>query len=422
MPRAARWLLGGAAALAGVLAVLVLETSPTVPPAPTPGPQEVARGRKAFTRFRIAVVEGDGTLPVRFSAEDVASISALVGRGLGVKRTAASIGPQGAVAAMSIDLPAGLWLNLSARALPAADGFPPLELRAGDLVIAGAGARLAAQLGRQLLVWRGLPLQPLDRVVQGLDVDAQRLRLQPGPGMGQTGLVSGLIGLGGEQVNQGRAQAIYCTLAQQQRAAPSTDLAKQVQRMIAATRAGSAGEAVREHRDGLVALALLVAGKGALSLTDRAQSPFAACPVPATRVLLAGRPDLAKHWSVSAALAAVGGLNTGRLLGEWKELADSMAGGSGFSFADLAADRAGLKVGLAATDPAQALALRADLAARGNAGLLPPTVLGLAEGLSEERFVATYRDTDSARFAAAVAEIDGLLARADTPGAALSPR
>lgn len=417
----ARWLLGGSLAVAGVLAVLVLETSPAVPPAPTPGAEEVARGRKAFTRFRIAVIEGDGSLPVRFSAQDVASISALAGRGLGVKRTAARIGPEGAEGAISIDLPAGLWLNLSARALPAADGFPPLELRAGDLVISGAAARLVAQLGRQLLVWRGLPLQPLDRMVQGLDVDAMRLRLQPGPGMGQTGLVSGLIGLGGEQVDQGRVQAIYCALAQQQRAQPSPDLAVHVQRMIAATRAGSAAEAVTEHRDGLVALALLVAGKGALSLTDRAQSPFAACPLPPqspqSRVLLAGRPDLAKHWSISAALAAVGGLRTGRLLGEWKELADSMAGGSGFSFADLAADRAGLKVGMAATDRAAALALRRDLMGRSNAGLLPPSVLGLAEGLSQERFVATYRDTDSARFAAAVTEIDRLLARSDTPGA-----
>lgn len=419
--RVARWLLGGSLALAGGLALLVLETSPAVPTAPTPGAQQVMQGRKAFTRFRIAVVEGDGSLPVRFSAQDVASISALVGRGLGVKRTTASIGPDGAVGALSIDLPAGLWLNLSARALPAADGFPPLELRAGDLVLRGAAARLAAQLGRQLLVWRGLPLQPLDRMVQGLDVDAMRLRVQPGPGMGQTGLVSGLIGLGGEKVDQGRVQAIYCTLADQQRAQPSTDLAVQVQRMMAATRAGTAAQAVTEHRDGLVALALLVAGKGALSLTDSAQSPFAACPLPPqspqTRVLLAGRPDLAKHWTISAALAAVGGLNTGRLLGEWKELADSMAGGSGFSFADLAADRAGLKVGMAATNRDLALALRDDLQARSNAGLLPPSVLGLAEGLSEERFVATYRDTDSARFAAAVAEIDRLLARGNTPGA-----
>lgn len=415
----ARWLLGGAAVLAGGLALLVLQTSPSVPPAPTPGATQVMQGRKAFTRFRIAVVEGDGQLPVRLSAADVDSIAALAGRGLGVKRTAARIGPDGAVGAMSIDLPAGLWLNLSVRALPAATGFPPLELRAGDLVISGGAARLLVQAGRQLLVWRGLPLQPIDRMVQGLEVDAQRLRLQPGPGMGQTGLVSGLIGLGGEQVDQGRVQAIYCALAQRQREQPSTDLAVHVQRMIAATRAGSAAQAVAEHRDGLVALALLVAGRGALSLSNSVQSPFAACPLPAARVVLAGRPDLAKHWTISAALAAVGGVRTGRLLGEWKELADSMAGGSGFSFADLAADRAGLKVGTAATDRATALALRADLQTRGNAGLLPETVLGLAEGMSEARFVARYRDTDSARFAAAVAEIDRLLAAGNAPGAAI---
>lgn len=416
---ARRWLLGGTLALAGVLAVLVLETSPAVPPAPPPGPEQVMQGRKAFTRFRIATIEGDGTLPVRFTADDVASIAALAGRGLGVNRTAASISPQGAVGAMSIDLPAGLWLNLSARALPAESGFPPLELRAGDLVVSGGAARLVVQAARQLLVWRGVPLQPIDRMVQGLDVSNTRLRLQPGPGMGQTGLVSGLIGLGGDQIDQARVEAIFCTLAQQQRTRPSTDLAVHVGRMIDVTQAGTPGQAVAEHRDGLVAMALLVAGKGALRLVDTDKSPFAACPLPETRIVLAGRPDLAKHWAISAALAAVGGQRTGRLLGEWKELADSMAGGSGFSFADLAADRAGLKVGVAAVNPAQALALRADLQRRDNEGLLPRTILGLAEGMSQERFRAQYRDTDSERFAAAVAEIDRMLARGNTPGATL---
>lgn len=420
MASVARWLAGGTLALAGTLAVLVLEASPRVPPAPPPGAEQVKLGRMAFTRFRKAVIDGDGAQPVEFSARDVESIAALAGRGLGVKRAGASIGPAGAEGGISIDLPAGLWLNLSVQAGPAEKGFPPLTLSAGDLVLSGWPARGLAQMARQLLVWRGLPLQPLDQMLNGLAVDTASLRLQPGPGIGQTGLVSGLIGLGGDQVDQGRVQAIYCKLAAQQRAKPVTDLAVQVQRLVAATRAGSPAEAAAEHRDGLVALALLVAGKSALRLVDTAQSPLSACPVPRTLMLLAGRPDLAKHWSISAALAAVGGQRTGRLLGEWKELADSMAGGSGFSFTDLAADRAGLKVGLAATDPAQAMALRAELRTRRNADLLPPSVLGLAEGLREDRFVAQYRDTDSARFAAAVAEIDRLLARGNTPGARLS--
>ncbi len=352
-------------------------------------------------------------------AGQLSSVAALAGRGLGQRRAAASLDTGGVTAALSVDLPAGLWLNLSARVLVSKGVFPPLELRAGDLRISGWPARALVLAARQVLVWRGLPLQPLDAMVRSFATDNGILRVQPGKGIGQTGLVSALIGLGGRQIDQARVTLIYCALASQQRAKPSNDLAVQVHRMIAATQADSAQQAATDHANGLVALALVVAGKSALSLTDKALSPLAGCPKPRVQVLLAGRIDLAKHWSVSAALAAAGGVRTGRLMGEWKELADSMAGGSGFSFADLAADRAGLRVGTAAVDPALALALRADLRGRDNAGLLPPSVLKLAEGLSEQRFVAQYRDTESARFAAAVRVVDGLLARGKVPGAAL---
>lgn len=408
------------AGLAAVLvAVLAIETSPAVPLSSALEAGQVSEGRKAFTRVRKAVIGGDGSQVIMLNASELASIAALAGRGLGQRRSAAGVDGAVAMAAVSVDLPAGLWLNLSVRAAASTAGFPPLELRAGDLVISGWPARALAGAARQWLVWRGLPLQPLDAMVRSLTVENGGLRLQPGRGFGQTGLVSAVIGLGSGQIDQARVSAIYCVLAQQQRALPSDDLAVHLHRMIAATPATTARQAAADHRDGLVALALVVAGKSALGLTDRASSPLAACPMPALAVRLAGRPDLAKHWAVSAALAAVGGLRTGQLLGEWKELADSMTGGSGFSFADLAADRAGLMVGVAAVDPARALAVRSDLRGRRNDGLLPPSVLGLAEGLSEQRFVAQYRDTESDRFAAAVREIDALLARGKAPGAAL---
>jgi histidinol phosphatase-like PHP family hydrolase len=59
--------------------------------------------------------------------------------------------------------------------------------------------------------------------------------------------------------------------------------------------------------------------------------------------LLRGRDDLTKHFIYSAALQQLGDVNIGFSIGEAKELLDSVSGGSGFSFADLAADKAGLK-------------------------------------------------------------------------------
>lgn len=60
--------------------------------------------------------------------------------------------------------------------------------------------------------------------------------------------------------------------------------------------------------------------------------------IPTTR----GRVDLTQHFIYSAILQQLGDLEIALAIGEAKELLDSLAGGSGFSFSDLAADKAGL--------------------------------------------------------------------------------
>ena len=57
---------------------------------------------------------------------------------------------------------------------------------------------------------------------------------------------------------------------------------------------------------------------------------------------LSGRGDLSLHFLYSVILEQVGKENIGLSIGELKELLDSNEGGSGFSFADLAADKAGI--------------------------------------------------------------------------------
>lgn len=66
------------------------------------------------------------------------------------------------------------------------------------------------------------------------------------------------------------------------------------------------------------------------------------------KLILLGREDLAKHFLVSSALTLSGGGDIANVLGVYKEYGDSK-GGTGFSFADLAADRAGMKFAEIAT-------------------------------------------------------------------------
>lgn len=60
-------------------------------------------------------------------------------------------------------------------------------------------------------------------------------------------------------------------------------------------------------------------------------------------VTLQNRDDLALHFLYSAILEINGGAQTALNIGELKEVMDSMKGGTGYSFADLVADKAGIQ-------------------------------------------------------------------------------
>lgn len=113
---------------------------------------------------------------------------------------------------------------------------------------------------------------------------------------------------------------------------------------LAGDRAGQ-GDAVAENRAALLVLGVYLSGRGLGAIVPAANEwPRAA----ARKVTLNGREDLAQHFALSAALAATAGGRVADAIGLQKELDDSR-GGSGFSFGDLAADRAGTRFGEAAT-------------------------------------------------------------------------
>lgn len=104
---------------------------------------------------------------------------------------------------------------------------------------------------------------------------------------------------------------------------------------------------------------------------------------PSLKLILGGRYDSAQHFVISAALAAWAGEPLAEAIGTYKELADARHG-YGFSFADLAADRAGTAFGelLVARSPRVAALLASEFS---DADLLPP-LDGLPEYLRQREF------------------------------------
>ncbi|WP_163130181.1 hypothetical protein [Agarivorans sp. Alg241-V36] len=129
-----------------------------------------------------------------------------------------------------------------------------------------------------------------------------------------------------------------------------------------------------------------------------------------SNVTLAGRRDLLLHFVYSAGLSMAGEQGFSASIGEFKELFDSLEGGSGFSFADLAADRTGIEFAESAKDVNKTeLFLTAMRAARSEQAFFP-RIDDLAEGISEQNFAQVYGSTDSELYQQKVFFIDQRIA------------
>lgn len=107
-------------------------------------------------------------------------------------------------------------------------------------------------------------------------------------------------------------------------------------------------------------------------------------------VLLQGRQDLSRHFMTSAALALAGHRALADVIGLAKELNDTH-GGSGFSFVDLAADRAGTLFGKHMAQPQHARRMMLSLGENADDSLFMPDTRDLPENLRDTDFQAQFR-------------------------------
>jgi hypothetical protein len=117
------------------------------------------------------------------------------------------------------------------------------------------------------------------------------------------------------------------------------------------------------------------------------------------KTTLANRSDLQKHFVYSVALQLFGSTDASDAIGEIKEFLDSNKGGSGFSFADLLADRAGTRLAKLATDSERsAILVQRLLAGIKSESKIMPLIIGLPEGITAESFEEKYRDVNSPQY------------------------
>ena len=370
-------------ALIALLAVMATSSTPSVPAAAALDLRDVARGREVLAALGLKSLREGESRAVQLSAADLekALNAALTRTGLGAARV--SMTERALNIEASLRLPGvPRYLNAQLGLRPHGALLEPADLRLGSVPLPAQGTsrlllallaaspyasqaaavrdmlRAATLVGRDDytrlvldFVWHGAAVQSALQAGAGLDLEAlqaYRSALVSPP----QGAFSHLLG----------------------------------QAFSLAQRRSQTGDAVRENRAALTVVAEIVLGTrltpGLPAETRR--------PARKAAIRIGGRHDFAQHFALSAFLAATGGAGLSDLAGVYKELQDAQ-GGSGFSFNDLAADRAGSRLGeYAIASDAQARALQRQLAGQPASTLFFPRVDDLPEFMQQVEFERRY--------------------------------
>lgn len=296
--------------------------------------------------------------------------------------------------------PVGQWLNVEADVRQTA-GLPALErLQIGRVPVPPA-------LARWLLV-QAIAHYEATEQVQTVVGMVQRVTLQPTEIVldyvwRPDGLRTVMLPVADQQRLRSYVERLPALLGKGRGPVPLASLLPpmfELARVRTAAMGGGDEVAAQENRSALIALALYATGQSPARFVPEARHWNRPVPRP---VLVRGREDFAMHFLVSAVLAAEGGGRLADAIGLYKEISDSR-GGSGFSFNDIAADRAGTRFGqIAANDPKR---LQTELSKGVTDEDFMPGVADLPEFLSEAEFKATYGGVGAPAYEQMKAEIE----------------
>lgn len=401
-------LMAGAALLAGAAMLFaagaLLQTEPIVPSAPSVDQQDVARALSLLRTHDPRRAQPGAIRAVFVSERD---IEVLLSHGahrwfdvasrVQLQRGRASV----QLSSRAPPNPFGAWLNVELR-LEETGGLPVVDSwKVGRLPLP---SWLARRVGVALIERAGLRTE-FDlavEVVRRVHFAPQQMRVTyawQGDSAGR--LINGL--LTAEELQRLRPYSDRLVeLSSQARPSFEMPLAPLLGPMfrLARDRTLAGGDAAAENRAALLVLTLHANGRtvGALAPAARAWPQ----PQP-MRLLLAGRTDFPLHFLISATLAAEGTSPLSRAIGLYKEVADSR-GGSGFSFNDMAANRAGTRFGELIVRAPQAFQERLAQGVQ-DAELLPHT-RDLPEFLTQAEFQRRFGGVGGPGYNELLADID----------------
>lgn len=405
MKKVGLWLFLTLILLAITLPLLALQTTPLLPPPQPLSATDIQRAKDFLQRNDPRLSPGP---QMRQLTLDQADLNLLLGHlALRWPLFAAELRLQPGMALLraSKAVPGtGVWLNVEAR-LRQGPRLPVIEsLRIGHLPVPAVLANWALQRAK-LRLQDGAEAQLASALIAQIAFGPQHMRLAY---RWQADSLDQALATLWPAAEQQRISAYHTRLvavAGAYKPGAAVSLAELLPPLFALARERTAqgNPPAAENRAAVLTIALHANHRGWAKLMPAARAWPVARPLTVT---LAGREDFPLHFLVSAVIAIEGGGPLADAIGVDKELADARSG-SGFSFNDIAADRAGTRFGLLAIQ--SPLKLQAVMVTGLQEQDFMPNVADLPEFMREGDFARRYGGVGAPGYLAMMKEIEDRL-------------
>lgn len=409
------------AAVPVTLVFLALSDTPAAGGAPPADSEDAARVTALLSRIKSGDKSSREAVQLQVSEQEVESLLAFMVRGVKSARATARMTQNGLDARLSIELPAnpiGRYANFGFNLLPSKNGLAFSRVSVGNTDLPPQLLLFLTRHGFEYLF--GLEESAnITGTVREVLFSEHKMTVLYQPVRDLPDRLMAKINENGQlRIADPERVQIYFVRLQEIAASlrggyvSLTRYVAPVFELAASRGAVMGGDAQSENAAAIMALAIYFGDSRIGKLADDAKREyFTGARLGSHNVTLKGRHDLVQHYLTSAGLQIAAGDGVANAIGEFKEIADTLRGGSGFSFSDIAADRAGVTLAGKAISANDAARVQSILAKAKAEDEFFPDIAGLPDNMTQSEFERRYGDVENPRYRALMAEIERRIAR-----------
>mgnify|MGYP005856906769 CR=1 FL=1 len=361
LPKLVKSLVVFTAFLAGaalILALIVIENAPSVPPQGAPTAEDVTTAKRFVKDVKSAARAGPGPAQrITLAQDEVFSLVRVGARLVPGFRSEVAVEPWGVElrASIPISLPSSTkWLNLAVTVPQFETRLALGQVALGSMSIPPALALNLGRIGANVIAGHKLgdkAVRAASRMAVTGDTVAVDLEIDK---VGENGFMRGVFGAlrGNSMPQDGLSDAYYVRIRETMDRGDLPARGSYLPYIVFTLNAAEEGARARGENpsDAFTAAIFaltricgardfsLVVGGMAARGADVARDWQTEC----SRLTLNGRIDSRRHFTTAAAIQAVSNRNVSVSVGEFKELSDSL--GRGFDFTDIAANNSGIRM------------------------------------------------------------------------------